>query len=496
MSVCCLQMSHLLCSRLVACSMIVLSACGKSPGAGSAPQSGLVAQTAPASEPSGDSGAKFPPGRAVSVDSELREVAAVRQLQSLAPVTGRSISDDDLMRLLENSFRENMPERVLEGTGTALRALGVVPFDFQYEATILRLLRSDLAGLYDPDYKALFLRTQLRGDALRATLLHELVHALQDQHYNLGDLTRYRDDGGDRASAVSALAEGDATSAMFDGMLAAHGKTALDLPDDLLAQQFASASALDEGGAPPLIRRSLLAPYVDGLRFVQALRRRGGFSEVDRVWKNLPTSTEQILHLEKYDAHERSLDVELPLPPPVMPGSSEQPWRAFFHDVFGEQSLRLVLEEWLPFPQAAAAAAGWGGDRIAVYEQGSGATTETATAWVIQLDAGVEPDLLFAAVSAGVQAQRTPSTSMFPLAPPSPRGPHDRRPSLPDAQLCGQRDLGGPIAAGRQGRRLAIVAGPARPDGRNSTGCAATLAWLARVLANNSPADKAVEVSR
>ena len=83
--------------------------------------------------------------------------------------------------------------------------------------------------------------SDLGEDEAEATLAHELVHALQDQRWDLESRSRYRPGDGDRSEAVSALAEGDATSAMFDVMIAraalGQNKTALDLPDDVCSSR-------------------------------------------------------------------------------------------------------------------------------------------------------------------------------------------------------------------------------------------------------------------
>lgn len=469
----------------------VLAGCGGKRTVGSPSERATANRSAEVQKQDATAPSRLPPGRPVDVEGELREVMAVRDLPRLSPVTGHRIDDHDLVQILEQSFREDMPRQALEGTGTALRALGVVPPDFDYAATVVRLLRADLAGLYDPTYGALFLREQLQGEALRATLLHELVHALQDQHYELGELTRYREDGGDAASALSALAEGDATSAMFDGMLAVHGKTALDLSDDLLLQQFEDATSAAD--APPLLRRSLLAPYVDGLRFVQALRRRGGFAEVDRVWRKLPTSTEQILHLDKYDAQELARTVEVPQPPRTPVGLGGHSWKIFFHDVFGEQSLRLVLEEWVSPLDAASAAAGWGGDRAAVYERRGHVGTDRAFAWVIELDPGVEAERLFAAVSRGARARR--ADALASRASSGIGGNEAAAPALLKAEVCVERPQGA-FAAAWKGQRVAIVAHLSQAPPPNEASCPAARRWVTDIFggaekaAGSSPARK------
>jgi hypothetical protein len=254
---------------------------------------------------------------------------------------------------------------LVRGITENLYALGAVPANHDYEQTILLILGSQLAGYYDPRDKAMFLLDDLGADGSAATLWHELVHALQDQHYDLQPKLKWSSGRGDAMSAVQALAEGDATSAMLDVMLAPQGQTALDLPAGMLGQSMGVIEALPElESVPPILKRSLVAAYADGLTFVNALREKGGFAAVDAAWRDLPTSTEQILHPEKYEKREGPLAVAPPPPPEAGPKS------VLFLDVLGEQGLRFVLEEWMPLVSAAAGASGWGGDQLAVFAEG------------------------------------------------------------------------------------------------------------------------------
>ena len=76
----------------------------------------------------------------------------------------------------------------------------------QYE--LVKLLGAQLAGFYDPDEDRMYLAADL-GEAERlATLAHELVHALQDQHYQLGRRLKYREGASDQQAALHALAAG------------------------------------------------------------------------------------------------------------------------------------------------------------------------------------------------------------------------------------------------------------------------------------------------
>ncbi|HEY0074337.1 MAG TPA: hypothetical protein VGB77_09565, partial [Abditibacteriaceae bacterium] len=122
--------------------------------------------------------------------------------------------------------------------------------------------------------------------------------------------------------------------------------------------------------APSVLQESLTFPYVQGMFFASALHSRGGWQQVNQAYKNLPASSEQILHPEKYFAREAPVKVPFrDLTPKLGPG-----WKLLDHDVNGEFGLQVILKEHLPAPnEAVEAAAGWAGDRYAIYQGSKGA---------------------------------------------------------------------------------------------------------------------------
>jgi hypothetical protein len=321
-------------------------------------------------------------------------------------------------------------------------------------------MTAELAGYYEPLDKTMYLASDLGGPEQQATLAHELVHALQDQHYGLGTLLDYREDASDVQGAVHALAEGDAMSAMLDQLLAPKGEKATDIPETLIAVQARAAAQFSSGAknVPDILKRSLIAPYVDGLSFVHFLRRRGGWAEVDRAWQHLPETTEQLLHPDKFLAREHAVTVPVPAAPPGGPKT------LILHDVEGEQTLRILFEEWLPRRPAANAAADWGGDRAAVFREGG----VVAAAMHVRYDTAAAAALGFDAFRTGLAAQGS--------GPPKPT----------PATACAERADRGPLLVARAGRDVALVAGPYRVDGRSATStgsCAGAAGWAALVLA-------------
>ncbi len=382
----------------------------------------------------------MPPGEEVSFADYLARVERVRALRASAPVRALRVAEDDLVAHVERSFRKELPDHALRGTEEMLRGLGVVPAEFDFEQAMLSLLRSELAGLYDPRKDALFIRRELEGEELDATLLHELVHALQDQAYDLDEFSAYKEEGTDRSSALSALAEGDATSAMYDGMFDLEAErtgrpkmTALDLSiGQLTAGMQAAAEGDPSGSIPRIVRRSLLAPYLDGIRFVQELRQRGGWEAVNDAWKNPPDSTEQVLHVERFLARETPIATSLIAPP------DGGKWSRTLSDVWGEQSVRLVFQEHETPLEASQRATDWGGDRIAAYADGE----QRAVTWHLVTDTEPAAERYLEGFRRLLGSKPAPAEkSGFSC---------DLRPKL------------GPLAVARHGKHVLVLAGPYR----------------------------------
>jgi hypothetical protein len=256
-------------------------------------------------------------------------------------------------------------------------------------------------------------------------------------------------------------------------MLAAQGQTALDVPEGTLERGIGMMEAMPEiATVPPILKRSVVAPYIDGLGFVHTLRRDGGWSAVDAAWRDPPTTTEQILHPEKYAVREAALKVA----PPRAPAGG--PSDAAYSDQLGEQGLRLVLEEWMPLRTAALAASGWGGDAIVVFATGD----RRAVAAHLVFDDEEAAKRAFEGIARGVLLGETDG------GPPNARSRVDADEAARKARggrLCAERPQRGPFAILRRGRDLAVALGPFSRQGgsaRSEGNCRGALAWAGDLL--------------
>lgn len=452
--------------------LAVLAACGGAPRA-SAPKP--EATVAPAR---GDDPALTVPAPSGSAKTDtkreerliartLKRVSRARGIESPKPVPGVVMARADLIARVKEHVSREVPPEAIRNEGLVLQLLGLVPTKFDYEAAEYALLQAQLAGYYEPADRTMYMANDLDDDDAEATLAHELVHALQDLRWDLKTRSKYRPGDGDKSAAVSALAEGDATSAMFDVMLAARGgagRTAPDvLPDDQFAEHIrASMNTGPAASAPRIMRTSLAAPYIYGTLFVHALRRRGGWADVNRAWDEQPTTSEQILHLDKWDAREAALDVAAPGTQSLGAG-----WSVADADVYGELGLLLLFGEWMKEDEAATAASGWGGDRGVLAKSGDRA----AFAWRVRFDAASGDSESF--------AKRAFTESTKALA----KGQGGKPAQSTASFVCYERSERGPLAIARSGRDVTFLAGPANVGATWSSAgtCASAKAWASEI---------------
>jgi len=214
-----------------------------------------------------------------------------------------------------------------------LRSFGWVPKHFDFERDVTESYSENLLGLYSFTWKRVLLLGGNDNARIESTLRHELVHAFQDKQYRIGERVRWHNDQGDRIAAIHALAEGEAIC-LSRQLEDPKQRGCLDFDSAEYEEQIL---AQDLDSLPPIVKYSLVSPYIDGPRYVQRLLQRGGWPEVELAWQGKLTDTHVLLHPEEL-ATERPALVEVPSAP-----QSFSNCQARYVDVLGEQGLRSVL---------------------------------------------------------------------------------------------------------------------------------------------------------
>lgn len=305
---------------------------------------------------------------AAAAEPILLDLADRAGLTLRGPVRLERRTRPELERYLEFKLDEELDEERAELLSESYGLLGLLPPGFNLRPALKELYLEQVAGFYDPDSTTLFVLADQPESMLESLLVHELVHAIQDQSIDLDAITD-RDRGNDRQAAAQAAIEGHATLVMFEFLLAQRQEGAVDLTTmpDLMdqvrsAMEAARTQSPAMAAAPLILQESLLFPYLGGAAFVEALWK----SEAGRpppFGVLLPQSTEQVLHPERFLGGERDEPEELEL-------SAGAGWRTLYEDTLGELEIGILLET---LGGDRAAAAGWDGDRYAllVSDQGT-----------------------------------------------------------------------------------------------------------------------------
>jgi hypothetical protein len=273
----------------------------------------------------------------------------------------------------------------------------------EQEATYLG---GGITGYYDPELKAFFLVSDQGGllsSAGRATVVHEFTHALQDQYYDLTAKDNSLQRDWDALRAWTSLIEGDAatTENAYMGFAISGGGDCFLLPAVSNAANYA-------------VTRDITSWYDDGGCFVKTVLPQ--VSGIDAIFQRPPSTTEQLLHPEKYIANEGARPVFLaPLESALGAG-----WTKTYESTLGEYELQNLLVTGIPGdrPRSSASAAGWGGDRWALYANGDARLLYVTTVWDTPNDASEFYTSLFAGLrNKGGQVTETSPTSFTATLP-------------------------------------------------------------------------------
>ncbi len=190
-------------------------------------------------------------------------------------------------------------------------------------------------------------------------ILNKMDLGLVDQHFMAPAAPTY-----DSQMAWSALRMGDAE--VVKHLIWTSGK----ITEETVKKAAEEAAAWEKGDsklasavAPRIFVRSADFTWRRGGVFALGLYSRG---KLDAAYQRPPSSTEQALHPEKYDADEKPIVIE---PAPLDEFLAAKGYKAIYRTTLGELGVALVLETHYSREDLAAASEGWGGDHFAVYEK-------------------------------------------------------------------------------------------------------------------------------
>lgn len=348
-------------------------------------------------------------------DAIIDDVVEIRGLEFQREIAVSNQTQAEFERYLRAEMNRALPPERAEVYGRVVNKLGLFSGPIIEDAAEMMILlaTSQAAAYYDPDRSAFFV---LLGDVpvemLAPVYAHELYHGLQDQ---LWDLDAYLLDGledglnDDELLARQAVVEGEATYVMtLWTMRELWGQVpsgfALDLAvqvqsqlDSAALRQLAVSGAVPQTGnenidasiaamedIPLFMMETLIGVYLKGMGFVHQVVKQG-WDRAETLYSDPPTSTEQILHPEKW-WRERDDPVTIEMTD-LERAEALDGWTLLDSNVLGEFQLRIVFNEHGMSDISTAAAAGWDGDRFAVLERGEDLLLLFYTVWDSEAEA-------------------------------------------------------------------------------------------------------------
>jgi len=244
-------------------------------------------------------------------------------------------------------------DRARRAEGT-LKALGIIEPNVNLADQVKRLSTGSVTAFYDVKANELVIREGQLTPFVLKTIVHELVRADYDQHFELDrpNLAMPDDETG---VAWDSLVEGTASriEARFIAALPDKDKQSVQAEQQRLAGQLPK-------DLPDYVLVQYAFPFGSGPRFADALMSNGGAAKVNAAFGAPPVTTEQIIHPEKYLGGEG----------PMALGDPAADGAVIRSGSMGQLMLSLMLAQVLDPGDAESAADGWGADRYVAWQNG------------------------------------------------------------------------------------------------------------------------------
>ena len=318
----------------------------------------------------------------ISID----DVGEIRDLKAKKDIPPQIMSKEELLDYLDKLITDGEKERI-ERDETIYRSMFIVDDDFDLLNISLESSVDQIAGFYDPDTKEMYVIGNHFSPYVNYILSHEFTHALQDQHFDLNVFIENM--SYDQHLARLSVVEGDASLVMnqYVSEMSWEERLFLTLDATMTLGSALSSSTNVEGNKA--LSSLTMFPYINGLSFVEEAYDDGTWKSVNQLYESPPSSSEQILHYEKYLSKEEPVEINFELP---LTGFdlivSETLGEYFISQMLDlhlgidiESSLMSLIGMDMTSDSAANAAAGWGGDLFNYYSRDNDFLSVFSTTW-------------------------------------------------------------------------------------------------------------------
>jgi hypothetical protein len=277
------------------------------------------------------------------IDSIVKSLSEITGLAQKHAVPYGRMTKRQLHQFLTKRIKKTLKPEEIRADELSLKMFGLVPPEFDLKKSTIELLTEQAAAFYDYDEKKLFLLADSSVEGETTTLAHELSHALADQYFNLENFMEETPSNDDENLAHTAVVEGQASWLMIAYELKRGGQPPVPTQDMLKSVADSGESSMADypvlKGSPLYIQQSLLFPYSQGTMFFNAVYQKLGKAAFAEVFTHPPVSSAQIIHPEKYFAHEKPTEPAVPKLAPGVKDVTDGSMGEFDHAMLLEQYL-------------------------------------------------------------------------------------------------------------------------------------------------------------
>ncbi|MFK5956579.1 MAG: hypothetical protein QM477_09065 [Planctomycetota bacterium] len=312
---------------------------------------------------------------------------------------------DEFVAFAEGSFDEEYGADRLAGMTSSYVLFGFMPAEMNFQQTMMDMLRSQVGGYYDPKEGKFFMMSTFNKGAMADYIMaHELTHALDDQYFDLEAIFDQHAGNSDTEFAIRSAVEGSASSAgnlyLMKGIRNQWLDASTMMDGDMINAMMGTMDKV-----PPYFIINMSLPYIDGNTFVlrqtsesfmAAMMMAPADEDLQHMFRDPPTSSEQILHPEKYwdeDLFDAPIEVEVA----DRSESLGAGWSLVDTDTLGELGCAMLVMKNVPTAMAVSMggarmavpeSSGWGGDQYRAYLNEDGRKImHWSTVWDSQADA-------------------------------------------------------------------------------------------------------------
>jgi hypothetical protein len=305
------------------------------------------------------------------------------------PVKVELLSRAELKKYLENLIEVYLPNEELTKRGECFSEIGLLPKGYNLKSELVSLVGDGAAALYDEHTKTIKIVSDLfaweKEKASEGMIIaHEAAHALEDGIIDLNLQTEKGLKNIDYEYTFRAINEGVANAVMFSY----RDNVPLSELNDIKNLWYRGSAAPNP--ANDIYYRRYVndywsRPYKDGCDFVEAWLKANPHKKLIDLLKDMPSTSEQILHFDKYAQRDEPTDINLSKVGDILPKN----WKLYYSNTLGEFELLILFGS---YPETRydgdSLAAGWDGCKFEAYkDEDNNLILFGSSAWDTEKDA-------------------------------------------------------------------------------------------------------------